>query len=48
MAWTDLGLSDRDAIVGHAVAFLDHYVRDAPEGPALHNALSGVAAFLRD
>jgi predicted dienelactone hydrolase len=48
MAWTDLGISDRDVIVGYAIAFLDHYVKGAPESVALHDALPGVAILLRD
>jgi len=48
MAWTDLGMSSRDAIVDYAIAFLDHYVRDAPAAPALQAALPGVSDFRRD
>jgi predicted dienelactone hydrolase len=48
MAWTDFGLSSRDAIVRYAIAFLDRYVRDAPEAEALHVALPGVSGFWRD
>ena len=48
MAWTDLGMSSRETIVDYAVAFLDHYVRDEPETPALHAALPGVSSFLHD
>ncbi len=48
MAWTDLGISDHDAIIGYAIAFLDHYVKDAPEAPALHAALPGGSIFRRD
>jgi predicted dienelactone hydrolase len=48
MAWTDLGISSRDAIVAYATAFLDHYVRDAPEAPALRVALPGVSGLWRD
>lgn len=48
MAWTDMGFSRQDAILGHALAFLDHYVKGAPEAPALHAALPGVAEFRRD
>jgi len=48
LAWTDVGFASRDAIVGHAVAFLDHYVKGSPEAPALHAALPGVGDFRRD
>ena len=48
LAWTDLGISDRDAIAGYAIAFLDHYVKDAPEAPALHAALPGGSSLRRD
>jgi predicted dienelactone hydrolase len=47
MAWTDFGVSGRDAIVDYAVAFLDHYVRGEPETRALQAALPGVSSFLR-
>jgi dienelactone hydrolase len=48
LAWTDLGMSDRDGIIGYTLAFLDHHVRGAPEAPALHAALPGVSSLLRD
>jgi len=48
MAWTDFGMSDREAIISYAIAFLDHYVRDASEAPALHAALPGVSSLWRD
>jgi predicted dienelactone hydrolase len=48
MAWTDLGISDRDVIIGYAAAFLDYYVRDGPKSLALHDTLPGVSTFLRD
>jgi predicted dienelactone hydrolase len=48
LAWTDLGISDRALIVGYTTAFLDHYVSDADEAPALHGALPGVSGFRRD
>lgn len=48
LAWTDIGVSGRDAIVGHAIAFLDHYVKGAPAGPALQAKLPGVATFEHD
>ena len=48
LAWTDVGMSGRDAIVDHATAFLDHYVRDVPETAALQVALPGVSDFRRD
>ena len=48
MAWTDLGFSGRDAIVGHAIAFLDHYVKGAPASAALRSRLPGAASFRRD
>jgi predicted dienelactone hydrolase len=48
MAWTDLGTIDRDAIIDYAIAFLDHYVKGAPEAVALHDTLPGVSTFLRD
>ncbi|HEY1327541.1 MAG TPA: hypothetical protein VGI14_11425 [Casimicrobiaceae bacterium] len=48
LAWTDLGVSSRDAIVDYAIAFLDHYVRGEPETPTLHAALPGVSSFMRD
>jgi predicted dienelactone hydrolase len=43
LAWTDLGTSDRDAIVGYTQAFLDRYVRDAEPSTALHAALAGAS-----
>jgi predicted dienelactone hydrolase len=48
LAWTDLGMSGRDAIVDYAIAFLDHYVKDAPEAAALKVALPGVSGYRRD
>ena len=48
MAWTDLGMSGRDAIVDYAVAFLDHHVKEAPEAAALKVALPGVSGYRRD
>ena len=48
MAWTEFGISDRDAIMGYAIAFLNHYVKDAPETQELHVALPGVANFLHN
>jgi predicted dienelactone hydrolase len=48
LAWTDLGTSDRALIIGYTMAFLDRYVRDADEAPALHGALPGVSGFRRD
>jgi len=45
MAWTDFGISDRDAIIGYSIAFLDFYVRQMPEAPALHVALPGVSSL---
>lgn len=48
MAWTDLGMSGREAIVDYAVAFLDHHVKDAPEAAALKVALPGVSGYRRD
>ncbi len=48
LAWTDFGWFNRDAIIGYTTAFLDHYVKGAPEGNALHTALAGTADFRRD
>jgi predicted dienelactone hydrolase len=48
LAWTDLGMSGRDAIVEYATAFLDQYVKDAPEAAALNVALPGVSGYRRD
>jgi predicted dienelactone hydrolase len=48
MAWTDLGISDREAIIGYTLAFLDHYVRETPEASALRAALPGVSSLRRD
>ena len=48
MAWTDLGVSSRDAIVEYAIAFLDHYVKGEPERVALRSALSGVSNLSHD
>ena len=45
LAWTDFGRTGREAIVGHAIAFLDHYTKGAPAGPALKSKLPGVASF---
>jgi predicted dienelactone hydrolase len=45
LAWTDMGLGDRDAIVGYALAFFDRHVKDAPAGTALTTQLPGVARF---
>jgi len=47
LAWTDLGISGRDAIVGYAIAFLDRYVKgDATAAPALKRP--GTAAIAHD
>jgi len=48
MARTDHGRSDRGAIIGYTIAFLNHYVRNAPETPALHAALPGVSSMWHD
>lgn len=48
LAWTDLGTAGREAIVGHAIAFLDHHVKGAPAGAALRIKLPGVARFAHD
>jgi predicted dienelactone hydrolase len=48
LAWTDLGMSGRDAIVEYATAFLDQYVKDEPEAAALNVALPGVSGYRRD
>jgi predicted dienelactone hydrolase len=48
LAWTDMGFGNHDAIVGYATAFLDHYVKGAPEAPALHAALPGVTSLRRN
>lgn len=45
LAWTDFGRTGREAIVGHALAFLDHYAKGASAGPALKSRLPGVASF---
>ena len=48
LAWTDLGMSGRDAIVEYATAFLDQYVKDEPEPAALKLARPGVSGYRRD
>lgn len=48
LAWTDLGISGREAIVASTVAFLDRYVKDAPETAALVSRIDGVAELRRD
>ncbi len=48
MAWTDLGLSSRDAILGYITSFLDRYVRNAVETGALQAVLPGVSGLWRD
>ncbi len=45
LAWTDAGVTDRDDIVGYAVAFLDHYVKDVAALPVGHADSQGVASF---
>ena len=45
LAWTDLGLGDRDTIVRYAIAFFDRHVKDAPPRAALRTSLPGVAKF---
>lgn len=47
LAWTDLGFSGREAIVGYALAFLDRYVKDEP-GTRLDRKLPGVASFVHE
>ena len=48
MAWTDLGVSDRAAIVSYVLAFLDHHLRQAPAALALQFALPGVSSYWHD
>ena len=48
MAWTDFGLSGREAIVSYAIAFLDCYVKGAPERLTLLDAQQGVSTFLHN
>ncbi|HVF64494.1 MAG TPA: hypothetical protein VNE58_10915 [Casimicrobiaceae bacterium] len=48
MTWTDFGFYERASIVDYAIAFFDHYVREAPAGPALASKLPGVFRFARD
>ena len=45
LAWTDLGLGGQDQIVDYALAFFDHYVRDAPARTVLRTKLPGVMKF---
>jgi len=42
-AWTDLGRAAHEAIVAYAVAFLDHYVKEAPAAPLLTRAAPDVS-----
>src|SRR5271166_2337895 len=42
-AWTDLGHAAHGAIVAYALAFLDHYVREAPAAPLLTQAAPDVS-----
>ena len=46
LAWTDLGVYGQDAIVDYALAFIDHYVRDAPARAPLAQKLPGVIKFV--
>jgi predicted dienelactone hydrolase len=48
LAWTDLGYSGRDAIVGYAIAFFDRYVKGEPSAPVatLAQKLPGVASYV--
>lgn len=48
MAWTDLGLSSRHAIVSYVSAFLDHYLKDVPESEVLRVGLPGVSGLRRN
>jgi predicted dienelactone hydrolase len=50
LAWTDLGFSGRDAIVGYAIAFFDRHLKGAaPETMnALAQALPDAASFQQD
>ena len=45
LAWTDLGMGGRDPIIEYALAFFDHYVKDAPARPVLQTKLPEVAKF---
>ena len=45
LAWTDLWLGGQDQIVDYALAFFDHYVRDAPARAVLRTKLPGVMKF---
>lgn len=48
LAWTDFGWFNRGTIIDYTTAFLDHYVKGAPEGNALHRVLAGASDFRRD
>ena len=45
LAWTDLALGGHDGILDYALAFIDHYVSDAPARAALQTKLPGVLKF---
>lgn len=47
-AWVDPPGWAEDAIVAYAVAFLDRYLKGAPESPVLRSRQRGVAVFRRD
>ena len=44
-AWTNLGMTARDPIVGYSVAFMNRYVKGEPGDAVLTHAASGVSAF---
>jgi predicted dienelactone hydrolase len=48
LAWTDLGVSGREAIVSCTVAFLDRYVKGAPESAPRVACIDGVAELRSD
>lgn len=47
-AWIDPAGLGEDVIVAYAVAFLDRYLKGAPESPVLRTRQRGVAVFRRD
>jgi len=48
MAWTDFGISGRDAIVNYAIAFLDRYVKGTLDTLTLLDGQPGVSTFLHN
>lgn len=45
LAWTDLGFSGREAIIGYAIAFLDRHVKGTSGSSALAGKLPGVSSY---